>query len=292
MKSMTGYGSGALETDRFNVAVEIRSLNARYCDVRIKAPQQLAPLEQELKKKVLSKVLRGKVDVIIAVNGLQELDYEITLNRPIISGYIEAFHQIKSEFGLEGEIHSNQILQIPGVMDFKTKEKSYESEEIEAIMTALDSALISLDEMRDQEGKAIQIDVRSRIGKMQEEWKRIEEKCRSIPLQYKKNLESRIKEIEPEIKLNPARLEQEVAFLADKNDVSEEIARLKGHFEQMESLINQDGLIGKKIDFLLQEINREANTINSKIGDLEVCRAAINIKMEAEKVREQIQNVE
>ncbi len=292
MKSMTGYGTGAYETDRFNVSVEIRTLNARFCDIRIKAPQQLAPLEQELKKKVLTKVSRGKVDIIIAVNGLEEMNYEITINRPFISGYLEAFNQVRNEFGLEGEIHSSQILQLPGVMDFKTKEKVYKSEEIEAIMIALDSALNSLDEMRGQEGKAIKDDIESRIKKMEEERKRIEGKCRSIPLQYKKNLETRIKEIEPEIKLNPARLEQEVAFLVDKNDVSEEVARLKGHFDQMESLINQEGLIGKKIDFLLQEVNREANTINSKVGDLDICRAAIDIKMEAEKIREQIQNIE
>jgi uncharacterized protein (TIGR00255 family) len=289
---MTGYGTGIYETDRFNVSVEVRSLNARFCDIRIKTPQQLAPLEQELKKRVLAKVLRGKIDVIIVVNGLEELDYEITINRPFISGYLEAFNQIRNEYGLEGEIHSSQVLQLPGVMDFKAKEKVYESKDIEAIMAALDSALNSLDEMRGQEGKAIQIDIASRIRNMEEKRKRIEEKSGSIPVQYKKNLETRIKEIEPEITLNPARLEQEVAFLADKNDVSEEVVRLKGHFEQMESLINQEGLIGKKIDFLLQEVNREANTINSKVGDLEICRAAIDIKMEAEKVREQIQNVE
>ncbi len=292
MKSMTGYGTGIYETDRFKVSVEVRSLNARFCDIRIKTPQQLTPLEQDIKKRVLSKVSRGKVDVIITINGIEETNYEIMINRPFISGYLEAFNQIRNEFGLKGELNSSHILQLPGVMDFKIKEKAYKSEEIEAIMNALDSALTSLEEMRDKEGKAVQNDIESRIRNMKAKRNLIEEKSKAVPLQYKKNLEARLKEIQPTIKLEPSRLEQEVAFLTDKNDVSEEVSRLKGHFEHLESLINGEGLIGKKIDFLLQEVNREANTINSKVGDLDICRSAIDIKMEAEKIREQIQNIE
>lgn len=292
MKSMTGYGTGTHETDRFKVSVEMRSLNGRYCDIRIKSPQQLAPLEQDMKKKVLTKVSRGKIDVIITLNGLADTEYEITVNRPFISGYLEVFHQIRNEFGLKGDLDSSRILELPGVMEFKIKEKTYESEEIEAIMNALDSALTSLDAMRTKEGETIQKDIEVRVKSMEEKRLIVEEKCKMIPLQYKKKLESRLKEIEPEIKLNPARLEQEVAFIADKNDITEEVARLKGHFEHIESLISQEGLIGKKIDFLLQEVNREANTINSKVGNLDICRAAIDIKMEAEKIREQIQNIE
>ncbi|MEW5807036.1 MAG: YicC/YloC family endoribonuclease [Acidobacteriota bacterium] len=292
IRSMTGYGIGTVETEKFKVSIEIRSVNHRFFDLRVKLPQQLTPLEPQIKKTVQSKVSRGKIDVSITINGINEMEYEIKMNRPFIAGYIEAFHQIKNEFGLQGDLTAQGLLQLPGAMDFKVKEKIYQNEEIDAITEALQKALASLEEMRIKEGALIGEDILSRLGTMEEKRKGIAQICGSLPDVHKKNLMARIRELEPDIKLDPSRLEQEVAFMVDKCDISEEVSRLKGHFEHLETLLQNVDEVGKKLDFLMQEINREANTINSKVGNLDINRAVIDIKLEAEKIREQAQNIE
>ena len=292
VKSMTGYGVGVVETGKFKVTVEIKSINHRFCDIKIKLPQQLLPLETQVKKVVQAKVRRGKADVFITVNGIEETEYEMNVNRPFIMGYLDAFNQIKNEFGLEGEISTISLLHLPGTVDFKVKEKSYQNDEINAVLAALEKALASLDEMRLKEGSMIKAEILARIATMEERRKIVEGMCVNIPSSHKKDLMSKLSMLEPEMRLDPGRLEQEVAYIAERCDISEEVSRLRGHFEQAASILDDGGEAGKKLDFIMQEVNREANTINSKAGNLDISKAAIDLKLEAEKIREQAQNIE
>ncbi len=292
VRSMTGYGIGTIETGKFKVTVEVKSINSRFCDIRLKLPQQLMPLETQIKKTVQSKISRGKVDCFITINGIEETEYDINVNHPFILGYIEAFHKIKNEFGLEGDLTTPTLLQLPGSMDFKIKEKIYQEDEISAVMQALDNALTSLDEMRTKEGSMIRDEVLARLVTMEEKRTIIESTCETIPSQHKKDLMTKLAQIGPEMQLDPGRLEQEVAYIAERCDISEEVSRLKGHFEHARSILQAGGEVGRRLDFIMQEVNREANTINSKVGNLDINRAVIEVKLESEKIREQAQNIE
>ncbi len=289
---MTGYGIGTIETGKFKVTVEVKSINSRFCDIRLKLPQQLMPLETQIKKTAQSRISRGKVDCFITINGIEETEYEMNINHPFILGYVEAFHQIKNEFGLEGDLTTPALLQLPGSMDFKIKEKVYQEDEIKAVMKALENALASLDEMRTKEGSMIQDEILSRLSTMEEKRGIIENTCATIPAQHKKDLMTKLAQIGPDMQLDPGRLEQEVAYLAERCDISEEVSRLKGHFDHARSILQAGGEVGRRLDFIMQEVNREANTINSKVGNLDINRAVIEVKLEAEKIREQAQNIE
>lgn len=290
LKSMTGYGKGTAAGDDFSVTVDLRSVNNRNLDIHWRAPQDLAPLEVALKKQVQAAVSRGRVDVNISFTQTGSTVYE--LNRPLIRGYLDALRTMRDEFGLEGEPDLATISRLPNVLSAPTGTGNLSEAAIQGVETALTHALTALVAMRAVEGHELQKELIARVEKIQSHVAVIEADSAGVVDAYREKLRARISELLEKTTIDEARLAQEVAYLAERSDITEEIARLKSHLIQLRELINGDGEIGKKLDFLLQETNREANTVLSKSAELAICDAAIEIKTEVEKLREQAQNVE
>ncbi|MGE0103414.1 MAG: YicC/YloC family endoribonuclease [Blastocatellales bacterium] len=290
LKSMTGYGKGTAAGDDFSVTVDLRSVNNRNLDIHWRAPQDLAPLEVALKKQVQAAVSRGRVDVNISFTQTGSTVYE--LNRPLIRGYLDALRTMRDEFGLEGEPDLATVSRLPNVLSAPTGNGNLSEAAIQGVETALTHALTALVAMRAVEGHELQKELIARVEKIQSHVAVIEADSAGVVDAYREKLRARISELLEKTTIDEARLAQEVAYLAERSDITEEIARLKSHLIQLRELINGDGEIGKKLDFLLQETNREANTVLSKSAELSICDAAIEIKTEVEKLREQAQNVE
>ncbi len=290
IKSMTGYGQGSATAENFKVSIDLRSVNNRNLDIHWRAPMELASLEIPLKKQVQAAITRGRVDVNIGFTQTADVEYEI--NRPLVRGYLEALKTMREEFGLAGEASLDSIARLPNVLQPMNKGAQLPAEVVQGIETALMQALTALVAMRAVEGHELQKELLARIGKIEAALRIIEANAPDITTAYRDKLNKRLTELLENVSVDEARLAQEVAYLAERADIAEEIARLNSHLTQLRELINSDGEIGKKLDFLLQETNREANTILSKASELAICDAAIEIKTEVEKLREQANNVE
>jgi len=290
LKSMTGYGQGTASGANFTVTVDLRSVNNRNLDIHWRAPQDLASLEIPLKKMIQAAVSRGRVDVTINFAQIADVVYE--LNRPLIRGYLEALRMMRDEFGLVGEADLAAITRLPNVLAPSTANNTLGGVIVEGIEAALTHALTALVAMRAVEGHELQKEMLARIGRIENHVAVIESGSAGIVDAYRDKLRKRIEELLEKTAVDETRLAQEIAYLAERSDITEEIARLKSHLAQLREILSGDGEIGKKLDFLLQETNREANTILSKSSELSVCDSAIEIKTEVEKLREQAQNVE
>lgn len=290
IKSMTGYGRGMATGETFTVVVEMRSVNNRNLDIHWRAPQELASREIALKKQVQAVLTRGRVDVTIALSQTNEVGYEI--NRPLLRGYLEALRTIRDEFGLGGEIDLSTVSRLPNVLQTAAGGGSLDDAVMQGVEVALTQAIAALVAMRTVEGSELQKELLDRVGRIETQLAIIENGAQGIVDLYREKLRARVTELLEGVALDETRLVQEVAYLAERSDIAEEIARLKSHLPQLRELITVGGEIGKKLDFLLQETNREANTILSKSSELAICDAAIEIKTEVEKLREQAQNVE
>jgi uncharacterized protein (TIGR00255 family) len=290
IKSMTGYGQGSATAENFKVTIDLRSVNNRNLDIHWRAPMELASLEIPLKKQVQAAITRGRVDVNISFIQTAEVEYEI--NRPLVRGYLEALKTMREEFGLAGEASLDSIARLPNVLQPMNKGAQLPAEVVQGIEAALTQALTSLVAMRAVEGHELQKELLARIDRIEAALRIIEANAPDITTAYRDKLNKRLNELLENVSVDEARLAQEVAYLAERADIAEEIARLNSHLTQLRELINSNGEIGKKLDFLLQETNREANTILSKASELTICDAAIEIKTEVEKLREQANNVE
>jgi uncharacterized protein (TIGR00255 family) len=290
LKSMTGYGQGTASGEKFAVTVDLRSVNNRNLDIHWRAPLDLASLEIPLKKLIQAAISRGRVDVTI--NFTQTADTTYELNRPLIRGFLEALRTMRDEFGLAGEADLATIARLPNVLLPSTSAGSLSETVIEGIEAAMTHALTALVAMRAVEGHELQKEMLARIGRIEKNVAVIESGADGLIAAYRDKLRKRIEELLDKNSIDETRLAQEVAYLAERSDITEEIARLKSHLAQLRELLGSDGEIGKKLDFLLQETNREANTILSKSSELSICDSAIEIKTEVEKLREQAQNVE
>ena len=289
LKSMTGYGKGAVSGEGFSVTVDIRSVNNRNLDVHWRAPHELTALEIPLKKQVQAAVTRGRVDINIGFQQTSDTVYE--LNRPLIRGYLDAMRLMREEFGLAGEPDLAAIARLPNVMMAPTDNR-LNDKAVQGVEQALIQALTALVEMRAVEGHELQKELLTRVDRIESRLRVIEANAGTVTDFYREKLHKRLAELVEKVSVDETRLAQEVAYLAERCDVTEEIARLNSHLTQLRELLSSDGDIGKKLDFLLQETNREANTILSKASELEICDAAIDIKTEVEKLREQANNVE
>ncbi len=290
LKSMTGYGQGTAAGENFTVAIDLRSVNNRNLDIHWRAPQDLAPLEITLKKQIQAAVSRGRVDVTI--NFAQTADMTYELNRPLIRGYLEALRAMREEFGLGGEADLATIARLPSVLLPSTTGSNLTESAIQGIEAAMTQALTSLVAMRAVEGLQLQKEMLARVERIEKHVVVIESGSDGLVDAYRDKLRKRIEELLEKISIDETRLAQEIAYLAERSDITEEIARLKSHLTQLRELLGGGGEIGKKLDFLLQETNREANTILSKSSEISICDSAIEIKTEVEKLREQAQNVE
>ena len=292
MKSMTGFGRGAVTESNFSVTVELKTVNNRFLDISLRLSSEMQALETEVKRLISGRLSRGRVDVNLQYERSEEINYE--LNRPMIIGYLSAMKQMQEEFELSGEPDINVIAKLPNVMIAK-KDDISEAFAF-AVSTAVNTAIEDLEKMRFSEGEMLKTELESRLAGIEQHLPAIETEAGSISEEYRQRLTRRISDMlsnsESQIDLDQGRLAQEIAFLSDRADISEEIARLKTHIEHFRTIMDEEKEVGKRLDFLTQELNREANTITSKTNNMVVKENALAIKSEIEKIREQVQNVE
>ena len=289
---MTGYGKGMVAGDDFSVSVDLKTVNNRFLDIHLRVGSELASVEPSIKKRITSRLSRGRVDVTVSIERAAQVAYE--LNRPLIAGYVNALKQLQQDFNIAGELDINVIARIPGAL--QPARNGIDERMITALEQALDQALDELQKMREQEGEALKNELRDRVRKIEALVPVIEASAVGLADAYRQRLQKRIGELLNRsgqvVEIDPVRLAQEVAYLADRSDVSEEMVRLRSHLSQFQEALDAPGETGKMLDFLLQELNREANTTLSKSTDLVIKEAGLAIKAEVEKLREQVQNVE
>ena len=291
MNSMTGFGRAKFEKDSREYLVEIRSVNHKYADVTVKTPRNLLCFEDKIRKAVLNKISRGKIEVFVNYANYGMDGKSVILNKELAKIYIDQLTELAQQNGISSGLRATEIAKMPDVLNVQTEEDSLEliwQELLECLNQALDNLL----EMRKQEGKKIGEDIEERLKNIDKNVDEISKFSTGLVEEYVVKLEERIKEILKVDVVDQARLAQEIVIYSDKCSVQEELTRLKSHIAQFMSLIQSELPCGKKIDFLVQEMNREINTIGSKSAKLEITKLVIELKTELEDIREQIQNVE
>ena len=290
IKSMTGYGKNEVTVDSREYQVEIKSINHRYLDISVKMPRALSYLEDEVKKEIQKQVSRGKIEVYITYTNTSNENNEVKINTEIAELYIKELRRLAEEENLQANIEVTEIAKFPDVLKIKSNN---EDEKIKAeLLETIKMATMNLVSMRKEEGNKIYRDLKNRIEDIKNKTIEISKLSTGLIEEYVVKLENRIKELLKTENIDKARLAQEVVIYADKCSVEEEITRLNSHIEQFNNMLEHEGAIGKKIDFLIQEMNRETNTIGSKANNLEITNYVIEIKTQLEDIREQIQNIE
>lgn len=292
VNSMTGYGMGEYENREYRFKVEIKTVNHRYNDISIKMPRHLSFLEDRLKKMIKNRVKRGKVDVYVNLEYIDESNVDIKVDMHLAKSYKSALENLKEELELKDNIRLSNILNIPDII--KLEKKELDNDLIsECLLTAVNLALINLDSMRKAEGKSLKENLLLKLKESEEKINLIEERAPEVVLEHKEKLQYRIKElVEKDLPIDEERLATEIAIFADKSSIDEELVRLKSHINQFRKILNEEDAIGRKLDFLIQEFNREINTIGSKSNDVSISNNVVDLKSIIEKIREQIQNIE
>lgn len=290
---MTGFGRGTAQGDGFSAAVDLKTVNNRFLDIHLRTSTDLTAVEAAVRKRIGERLSRGRVDVNISVERTSEVSYE--LNRPLIAGFIQVMRDMQREYGLAGEPDVNVLARLPGAM--QVSRTGVSDEMLKGVEQALDQALGELEVMRVREGASLASEMSSRLDEIERHLPTIEALSGEQVDAYRARVNRRISELLARdgleiVQLDQGRLAQEVAYLADRSDISEEVARLRSHVAQFRASLAEEGDTGKRLDFLLQEFNREANTVLSKSTDLAIKDAALGIKAAVEKLREQVQNVE
>lgn len=291
IKSMTGYGKSEQTIDSLNVTVEIKSVNHRYFEFSARVPREYGFLEEKLKKYCNSLITRGKVECYVSVEDLEEREMEVNVNETLAAGYVKALKELSERFGLKDDISAVTLSRYPDVI---TLHKASEDEERiwNAVKTVAETAVSKFIEMRETEGSKLRGDILSRADYIIECVEFIEGRSPETVREYNEKLKQRMKELLGDAAVDEQRLLNEAAIYADKIAVDEETVRLRSHISQLREFMNSSEAIGRKLDFLVQEINREANTIGSKAQDVDIVKKVIAIKAEVEKIREQVQNIE
>ena len=291
VKSMTGYGRAVETVNGREYTVELRSVNNRYLDCTVKLPRTLSFAEDAVKQAVKAIISRGKVDVFISLCAEGAQDVKISLNAPVVEGYLAAMRQMVDAYGVRDDISVSTLSQLPDV--FTVEKPEVDEEALQAdLMGVVDKALTQYDAMRSAEGKALENDLRGRGQTILELVSQVEAGSGQTVTDYRTRLENKLKEVLANTAIDESRILTEAAIFADKVAVDEETVRLRSHLDQMNHMLTAGGAIGRKLDFLLQEMNRESNTIGSKCSDVRLARIVVEIKAELEKIREQTQNIE
>ena len=291
LRSMTGYGRAQGSFSGGDIAVEVKSVNNRYLDCGVKLPRGYAYLEEGIKSQVQKTISRGKVDVFITINAAGADNVKISVNEPVAKGYIEAMRQLVQEYGIQDDISASAISRFSDVFLVEKQEQD-ENEVKSAISGVVAEALGAFDTMRTREGEALKTDLLQKAEGILALVSKVEERSPITVRAYRERLTAKMQEVLEDRQIDEARIIQEAAIYADKVAVDEETVRLRSHVDQLQNMLSEGGVIGRKLDFLMQEMNREANTIGSKGNDVEQARNVVNIKSELEKIREQIQNIE
>jgi len=290
--SMTGYGKGECNDGKRVITAEIKTINNRYCDINIKTPRHLRFFEDNIRKILKNGVQRGRIDVYINIDYLSESDTVIVPNLCLAKQYKTAIDEVRNELNLSSNISLDTIIKFQDVL--VAKEDTEDEEELRiCVETAMNNAVENLIRMRASEGEQLKADIRSSMEKTMELMGEIAKNAETIVADYRTKFEARIKELlGSNHELDENRLYNEIVIYADKSDINEEIVRFRSHMSQLSGVLKDGGPVGRKLDFIIQESNREINTIGSKIGNLEIIQMVIEIKNLLEKIREQIQNIE
>ena len=291
IKSMTGYGRAVETVNGREFTVELRSVNNRYLDCSVKLPRSVSFAEDTVKQAVKTAVSRGKVDVFIGVKSEGGEDVKVSLNRSVVEEYLAAMRQMVADYGVADDISVTALSRMPEVFTMEKPEVD-EDQLLNDLMGVVRKALEGYNTMRTVEGAALDADLRSRSKTIQELVSQVEAGNAQTVVDYRTRLENKLREVLENTSIDESRILTEAAIFADKVAVDEETVRLRSHLKQMESMLDGGGAVGRKLDFLLQEMNRETNTIGSKCSDLALSRIVVDIKAELEKIREQTQNIE
>ncbi len=291
VKSMTGYGRAEDTLNGCTITVELRSVNNRYLDCNVRMPRLYLFAEETIKSRVQNTISRGKVDVFVTLDSTGGEQVQVSVNQPLADGYYAALTQLAERYGLSKDISVSLLSRFPDVLLAEKAEEDVE-QRAQDICSVLDRALADFDQMRTREGARLEADVLSRAARIEELVGKVEERSPQTVAEYRAKLETRMNEVLSNTQLDPARILTEAAIFADKVAVDEETVRLRSHIGQLRHMLEQGGATGRKLDFLIQEFNREANTIGSKCSDIDIARHVVDIKAEIEKIREQVQNIE
>ncbi len=290
IKSMTGFGRGEHVQDNVTFTVDVRTVNHRYSDISIRIPRIISTLEEKVREYVNSRVSRGKIDIYVNYSSFSQ-DAKVMVDNNLAAAYVESLTSLKNQFGLRDDISLSVLTRFQDILKLETAE--LDMDYIWSLLrVALGNAFDALIEMRKREGARLQEDLVGKLDNISEKVQYIKEKSSLLVDEYKAKLYDRIKELTKDIQLDENRLLTEVAIFADKSSIDEEIVRLGSHVKEFKKALSMEGSIGKKLDFILQEMNREVNTIGSKVSDITITNYVIDMKTEVEKIREQVQNIE
>ena len=293
MKSMTGYGRGECTMYERKFTVEIKAVNHRYNDITVKLPRAIMGFEDEIKKAISKKVFRGKLDVFVNFESFSQEDVNISVNEPLAKSYTETLRKLKSDLQLEGDVTIEMVSKFPDVItvDKNISNENTENEIRECLMKAVEDATDAFVAMREVEGETLKKNIIEKVAFVNDALQKIEERAPFVSKDYRARLEAKLADLD-EIQVDESSLLTEVMLFADKACIDEEITRLHSHISQMYSIVEESVPVGRKLDFLVQEMNRETNTIGSKSNDIQITNHVVDIKSEIEKIREQIQNIE
>ncbi|MBQ6543267.1 MAG: YicC family protein [Clostridia bacterium] len=291
IKSMTGYGRQTCAVDGMNITVEIKSVNHRYFEFSSKLPRNYGFLDEKLKSFFAGKITRGKLECYVSIEATEEPDTVVEVNRPLVGSYLAAYKEISEVFSLENDIKVSDIVKAPDTLIIR-KQEADEERIWAAVSQVAASSLEKFLQMREKEGERLKADVSSRLDAILNKVAFVEVRSPETIREYNDKLLARLNDLLGDVHIDEQRILTEAAIFADKVAVAEETVRLRSHIDQMRVFLDSDEATGKKMDFLVQEMNREANTIGSKGNDVEIARAVVDIKAEIEKIREQIQNIE
>lgn len=292
INSMTGFGRGIASEDNVTFIVEIKSVNHRFQDISVKMSRTLISLEDRIRNYIKEQLKRGKIDVFITEKVYEKQSTEAVLNLNLASSYLECLKSIGNNLGVRDDISINTLARFPEVITLEQKEEDIEGKWL-FIEKALEEAVNNLIGMREKEGEKLSQDILIKCKNIGDLVNKISERAPGVVKEYKCKLESRLKELLDDIgQYDESRVAMEIAIMADKASIDEEITRLYSHVEQIKNTLTIDEAIGRKLDFIIQEMNREANTIGSKANDLEILNYTLELKSEIEKIREQVQNIQ
>lgn len=290
---MTGYGRAEKTVEGCAITVELRSVNNRYLDCNVRIPRLYLFAEDAIKTRVQRTISRGKVDVFVTLDNASGSKTKVSVNKPVADSYYAALQELIETYGLgnQNDISVSLLSRFPDVLLAQEEEQDVEKM-AEDICSVLDLALTDFDQMRTREGERMKEDVLNRAALIEKKVSMVEERSPETVSEYRAKLEARMNEVLANTQIDPARILTEAAIFADKVAVDEETVRLRSHIAQLREMLENGGAVGRKLDFLIQEFNREANTIGSKCSDIEIARHVVDVKAEIEKIREQIQNIE
>ncbi|BAH06310.1 hypothetical protein CKR_1259 [Clostridium kluyveri NBRC 12016] len=291
IRSMTGFGRGTLEDENQSFIVEMKSVNHRYCDLNVKMPKSLMLLEDKMRKVILQRINRGKVDIIVTQRSSSNYGTKAILDEGLADSYVECFNRIKEKYDIKENIPLSLVAKFPEVITLKKEEEDVEHI-WKYLSQALNDALSMLVDMREKEGEKLEKDLSEKCNYILSLLIEVGNNSQEVVKDYRNKLSQRLRNLLEEYPVDESRIEMEVALFADKSSIDEEIVRLNSHIVQFQKTLTADEPVGRKLDFILQEMNREANTIASKSTNLNITKSILEIKNEIEKIREQIQNVE